>query len=659
MSAKWLAVVILLIYSKSSKSADNETVSVQDIYKFWSDQEEIGKTKLLPLKERKNVTLLLGITGVGKSTVASFLAGANLEAVFDQDTESYFLQDAEHRISNGSASTSFTITPEALVDRHTGQTFIDCPGFGDTRGVIHDISVTYFIRRMFKQIKYVKLLLVVPEYAVKPKSADRSVFTKFAEQLTNFMQHIAYYRSGVALVVSKVETTKSDKAVVKAAAQFLGDFKRYVDKVGTHRQRNAIIDLVNVLLETKKVNGTDIHYRIGVFRMASQGGRLWDDSKLMEEGNYIKSILQNDLSFVRVNESDFDFSISDESITSVRDLIDEVEQRIFGNVAKMFKGIERELSRQEEQLCNLKYWHILQERIAHVREIIEKDDSTDPWTFAGQMFDAISTLRIRSVMPEFKAFSKNVDFIDFLLKVSKQNWVIPQEFKSTARTSALDKIENTEKWFEFINSTYNELEKHRDDAFFIDQINMPAMLAQNHDLLSIFERSDAIRPLIPASIDLTIPKRRMLHDMLSTLAYRNVRCVSRTEILAEGYNLKISDVVALDCWNDARIIKIYAINTVFVDDNIDKSGMEAQVIIIAPTWNVISSPREQRRIVLDGSMGGRQAEAATGIDGKAGLPGRPGGFFYGIGSHFVNSARLNISANGGEGGAGQQGGRGL
>lgn len=657
MDAKWLAVVILLIYSKSSKSADNQTVSVQDIYKFWSDQEEMGKTKLLPLKERKNVTLLLGTTGAGKSTLASFLAGANLEAIFDEDTDSFFLRDADQRISNESASTSFTITPEALVDQHSGQTFIDCPGFGDTRGVIHDISVTFFIRRMFKQIKYVKLLLVVPEYAVRPKSGDRSFFTKFAEQLTKFMQHIDHYHSGVALVVSKVDSSKSDAAVVKATAQFLRDFKHHVDQVGTHRQRDAIFDLVDALLETKKFNGKDIFYRIGVFRMASRSGRLWDDPKLMDEGNYIKSILQNDLSFVRVNESDFDFSISDESITSVRDLIDEVEQRIYGNIEKMFKGIERELSRDEEHLCNVKYGHILQKRIAHVREVIEKVDSTDPWTFTGQMFNAISTLHIRSVMPEFEAFTTNVDFIDFLMKVSKRRWEIPQ--KLPVRNDVLEKITNMEEWFVFINSTYNVLRNFHGYGLFIDRVNMPAVLDQHHDLPTTFERSDAIRSLIPASMDLTIPRRRMLRDMLSTLAYRDVRCVSRTEILAKGYNLKISDVVALDCWNDARIIKMYAINTVFVDDNIDKIGMEAQVIIVAPTWNVISSPHEQRRIVLDGAMGGRQAQAATGVEGKAGLPGGPGGFFYGFGSHFVDSARLRISANGGKGGPGQQGGRGL
>lgn len=45
--------------------------------------------------------------------------------------------------------------------------------------------------------------------------------------------------------------------------------------------------------------------------------------------------------------------------------------------------------------------------------------------------------------------------------------------------------------------------------------------------------------------------------------------------------------------------------------------------------------------------------------GKPGKPGGSGGCFLGIANEFINAERLEIHINGGEGGPGQNGGRGL
>lgn len=48
----------------------------------------------------------------------------------------------------------------------------------------------------------------------------------------------------------------------------------------------------------------------------------------------------------------------------------------------------------------------------------------------------------------------------------------------------------------------------------------------------------------------------------------------------------------------------------------------------------------------------------NGDDGLAGRPGSPAGSFFGIGNEFIGCSMLSIHADGGDGGSGQDGGRG-
>ncbi|XP_055303228.1 uncharacterized protein LOC129568912 [Sitodiplosis mosellana] len=99
--------------------------------------------------------------------------------------------------------------------------------------------------------------------------------------------------------------------------------------------------------------------------------------------------------------------------------------------------------------------------------------------------------------------------------------------------------------------------------------------------------------------------------------------------------------------------------------DINKTGQKLQLSLIAPTWHVIGD----RQINLEGKDAEPHPEpkAEDGkigryeIDGKNGLPGKPGGaagHFMGIGNNFFNMENLQINIGGGKGGAGQHGGNG-
>jgi energy-coupling factor transporter ATP-binding protein EcfA2 len=103
-----------------------------------------------------------------------------------------------------------------------------------------------------------------------------------------------------------------------------------------------------------------------------------------------------------------------------------------------------------------------------------------------------------------------------------------------------------------------------------------------------------------------------------------------------------------------RAINAYALNTLFVDGDIESFG--THLALIAPVWKVIGN----RTINVSGRNGDdpQQGVSPTGQDGLPGLPGGNGGHIY-IKSHTIyNPAHLTLLARGGNGGRGQDGARG-
>lgn len=136
----------------------------------------------------------------------------------------------------------------------------------------------------------------------------------------------------------------------------------------------------------------------------------------------------------------------------------------------------------------------------------------------------------------------------------------------------------------------------------------------------------------------------------------------------KGYNVKFSDFIRsngklydLCTGKKIQILNVFVLNSVFIDMDIDASGDELQLTVIAPAWKVYG----KRNINLNGFAGKAHEPATAKPGGKGdkhgqpGNPGGPGGSFLGIGNSFFNGNNLTISANGGNGGRGQNGANGI
>lgn len=126
------------------------------------------------------------------------------------------------------------------------------------------------------------------------------------------------------------------------------------------------------------------------------------------------------------------------------------------------------------------------------------------------------------------------------------------------------------------------------------------------------------------------------------------------KLSVKGYNVKISDVVQMDCPGDITFMEIFVMNNLFIDADLRKVGVDLQLAIIAPTWEVIG----KRKITLQGAAGEAHnpstAEHGTpdSNNGMSGLPGNSGfsaGCLLAIGDKFINDEQLEVHLIGGKG----------
>lgn len=131
---------------------------------------------------------------------------------------------------------------------------------------------------------------------------------------------------------------------------------------------------------------------------------------------------------------------------------------------------------------------------------------------------------------------------------------------------------------------------------------------------------------------------------------------NNSKLVIKGYNVTISDLLNVKCMTQAKYIEVFALNKLIIDADIDKTGKEAQITLIAPIWEISGN----RKIILDGKRTESKPEKLPIVRmGRPGKPGQPSGSILGIGYTFNNDKQLNIHLNGARGERGGRGGIGL
>jgi energy-coupling factor transporter ATP-binding protein EcfA2 len=115
--------------------------------------------------ENKDVVLMLGNTGAGKSTFVNYMAGRRLVAVSKNMRQVIDCEDPVVKIGHGVA-TSETAEPDFYVGEGDteGLVLCDCPGFMDTRGAQIEVKNAYSLKLLAERSGGVKAIFIFVNY---------------------------------------------------------------------------------------------------------------------------------------------------------------------------------------------------------------------------------------------------------------------------------------------------------------------------------------------------------------------------------------------------------------------------------------------------------------------------------------------------------------
>ncbi|MCB1106729.1 MAG: 50S ribosome-binding GTPase [Chlamydiia bacterium] len=123
----------------------------------------------------KEVILFIGNTGAGKSTTINYLCGCTLEMV---SPENLGIEDAidnlvivkgvkKEVMPIGHTRQSKTFMPQIEEDQETHNTYMDCPGFFDNRGVEINIANSINIKNSIQESKTIKVVILINYHSLK------------------------------------------------------------------------------------------------------------------------------------------------------------------------------------------------------------------------------------------------------------------------------------------------------------------------------------------------------------------------------------------------------------------------------------------------------------------------------------------------------------
>ncbi|CAH1406501.1 unnamed protein product [Nezara viridula] len=663
---------------KTEVKNTNSTL-IKNIYDFLKNGD-----KQIKYSPSKDIVLLLGNTGSGKSTLTHYISG-NAHKLLSQEVEEgtgeYVIVDQQDKISSASTIVSQTIYPDLVEDATTNTIYYDCPGFSDTRSAAHEIAATYFIKKVIDSASAVKMVFVVSHHSVT-RGADRQDFILMLQHATDFIKQMDKFKNSIALVVTKIENRYignklvSDEKVINTIGHYLEQAKRDIDEhpemVNTAGKssdsKEKVLSLLDIFL-SKGENGQ--YTRIGIFRKPNEAGSI-SDIELMKQGKIsLENLTNKNIQFIKVTDNDFGYTISAKSKVHISGLTEEINKTIVKQLLDIGREVKEHCIAQEGKNSDLENlistFQNLREPFSKLQESAIKDTIT-PEMFIREIDTYIKNSKISISDQYIQAVQKEGDYINFLNLVSNKSI---KNHKSSLLAAGLSNLT------EYLNEShlfYNVLKSmHQRLSAFDIQKNR-----NKYNTIHVNELKDLFQSSIFIEIDtifkehshmkemkLGTSKLKLLNKVLDETLKYQIKIINPKidKVIVRGVNVQLSDLSDLLNNNDIKFLEIYALNKMFIDTNFDLTGREIQMTIVAPVWEVIGN----QSIILDGKPGmdhsPSKARSGTGygengFDGRPGEPGGPAGHFIGIGKHFINEEYLHISANGGNGGSGQDGGDG-
>ena len=163
-----LLVFVTLVHQTSSNNDDltieikqpDGSIITQSLIEFIND----GKKKMSNTGCQKKAIMVLGLTGVGKSTLVNYLNDVPLKC--EKKNGQWRIDLANPNVTltckfKIGHKDSETLYPSACTPEGKHVTYIDTPGFQDNRGFEIEIGNSFFREEILKQVNELKFLVLL------------------------------------------------------------------------------------------------------------------------------------------------------------------------------------------------------------------------------------------------------------------------------------------------------------------------------------------------------------------------------------------------------------------------------------------------------------------------------------------------------------------
>ncbi|OXU29345.1 hypothetical protein TSAR_008879 [Trichomalopsis sarcophagae] len=652
-----------MAHLQQSSSGTNET-TVQDILNLLDE----GETKI-KMSASKDVILFLGITGTGKTTASLFIAGYDDYIIAEKNP-------------NGKG---YTVTD--TLDSNIDGAIYDCPGYTDSRGPLYDISASYFTKKIIDHAERVKLVFTISYAAVDSDNKDKKSFPELLNYGVAMMTNIAKFNQSIGLIVTKVKNEYDLQEVNGTLIPTLVPNEIVIKDIDVKNDLNTSttsnkaekIQFINALLT--KANGN--YTNIGILRQPNQPGKYRNITILQDLKPSLLKVVNNNIVFKTHKKSDFRHTISDNSKIYLRDLIEKINEDIVSNIAKICKEIEKYCSNRIEPFNDFQDLHN-KFRMGYNLFSSTKTAAIsfeEPRQMVEQITKNIISLNITVSNENFQNIINLSEYLQFIKTINNELTVVKPVEWAEGLTNLVTYLDDSQRWYNFLINFYDILSKYHVQQHYQqhfdtvekleNQIKLneknPSVISKELKLfLDKVSKADSEKEYdnIKNIRQLSAVKLKFLNNLLNLTLKYNVdsSCDSDNNLIIKGQYVRLNEANSASC-KKPKSIRIFALDKVFIDTDLNKTGDRVQLSIIAPKLEIIGSPS----IILNGSPGAsfidEQAKNASkpgakGENGNPGNPGGPTGHFISISQNVANSEHLKLSIVGGKGGTGQKGGNG-
>lgn len=636
--------------------------------------------KSLNLTQNPDIVVVLGNTGAGKTTFTHFIAADNdqlvsVKANDDPYSTDYIIEDNLNKISNRNETTiSKTIVPELVTDEE-GIAWYDSPGFSDTRNTTVEIAATFFINQVIDHGKRIKMVFVV-NYASVTTGLDRTDFDNLVRYSVNLIRNVSNYKLSIALVVTKVEAYPPHSeeplpqwVIAQRTGTYIENYRQGLMENVDEEETARAINFLDLLLN-KDVTGN--YTQIGVFFRPDKEGPLSEIPLLQKNRVETRQMLQNNLNYSEIIPNDFGYTLSAKAQNDIIELSQFINKNVTDSVKNIGEEVVTFFKQKETDVRTLMALRDLFKSAAGaIADLKTVDDELTLKIFLTKIQKFLTDERIFIPKSDIENIFNQQKYLEFLNRVSTKLLPISPNDWIAALQKCFNYISAEENWYTFLVALYDDLSDYniQKDLELYDVADL-SNWGKGGGIRGIFINHYNFKDFVKLQkkYDYLLKDIEVDDTMLATVnSVLNVTLKHVIEYQCEGDKLtvrreylRLSEIDLGKCGSNIKHVQFYALNTFFTDSNLNFSGNEKEVAIIANkhvvTTNAVFSLQGEDSTFIPEKQPDPDKKHLAGTPGVPGEPGSNGGSFMALFNEVLNGERLTVNVYGGAGSAGQGGG---